>query len=46
VERILEQMLANSEEVEKLIRRSFLEESAQKNYLQSYQGRLKRFKYL
>jgi serine/threonine-protein kinase HipA len=46
VERILEQMLTNTEEVENLIRRSFLEESAQKNYLQSYQGRLKRFKYL
>ncbi|MDT8888180.1 MULTISPECIES: HipA domain-containing protein [Aquirufa] len=44
VERILEQMQANSTEIEMLIRRSFLEESAQKNYYQSYQGRLKRLK--
>jgi serine/threonine-protein kinase HipA len=45
VKRILEQMQANSTEIEMLIRRSFLEESAQKNYYQSYQGRLKRLKY-
>jgi hypothetical protein len=44
-ERILEQMQANSTEIETLIQRSFLEESAQKNYYQSYQGRLKRLKY-
>jgi serine/threonine-protein kinase HipA len=45
VERIITQMLANPTEVERLIRNSFLDESAQKNYLQSYQGRIKRLKY-
>ena len=45
VERILSQMLANSTETERLIRSSFLDESAQKNYYQAYQGRLKRLKY-
>ena len=45
VERILSQMLANSTETERLIRSSFLDESAQKNYYQAYQGRLKRLKF-
>jgi len=45
VERILSQMLANSTETERLIRSSFLDENAQKNYYQAYQGRLKRLKY-
>jgi serine/threonine-protein kinase HipA len=45
VEHILSQMLANSPEVERLIRSSFLDESAQKNYYQAYHGRLKRLKY-
>jgi serine/threonine-protein kinase HipA len=45
LERILSQMLANSTETERLIRSSFLDESAQKNYYQAYQGRLKRLKY-
>lgn len=45
VERILSQMLANSTETERLIRNSFLDESAQKNYYQAYQGRLKRLKF-
>jgi serine/threonine-protein kinase HipA len=38
-------MLNNSEEVSRLIRSSFLDENAQKNYYQAYQGRLKRLKY-
>ncbi len=46
IEHILSQMFANSTEVERLIRSSFLDESAQKNYYQAYQGRLKRFKYI
>jgi serine/threonine-protein kinase HipA len=45
LERILSQMLANSTETERLIRSSFLDENAQKNYYQAYQGRLKRLKY-
>jgi serine/threonine-protein kinase HipA len=45
VERLLAQMLTNSEEVERLIRNSFLEEGAKKDYYQAYQGRLKRLKY-
>jgi serine/threonine-protein kinase HipA len=45
LERILPQMLANSTETERLIRSSFLDENAQKNYYQAYQGRLKRLKY-
>ena len=45
IERLLAQMLTNSEVVEQLIRSSFLDESAQKNYYQAYQGRLKRLKY-
>lgn len=45
VEHILSQMLANSSEVERLTRSSFLDESAQKNYYQAYQGRLKRLKF-
>jgi len=46
VERILAQMFTNSPKIEQLIRRSFLDESAQKNYYQAYQGRLKRLKYI
>ena len=46
IERLLAQMLTNSEVVERLIRSSFLDESAQKNYYQAYQGRLKRLKYI
>ena len=46
IERLLAQMLTNSEKVERLIRSSFLDESAQKNYYQAYQGRLKRLKYI
>jgi ADP-heptose:LPS heptosyltransferase len=45
IERLLAQMLTNSEVVERLIRSSFLDESAQKNYYQGYQGRIKRLKY-
>jgi len=45
VERLLAIMLNNSEEVDRLIRRSFLDENAQKSYFQGYQGRLKRLKY-
>ncbi len=45
VERLLAQMLTNSEEVERLIRNSFLDEGAKKDYYQAYQGRLKRLKY-
>jgi serine/threonine-protein kinase HipA len=45
VEHILSQMLTNSPEVERLTRNSFLDESAQKNYYQAYQGRLKRLKH-
>jgi len=45
IEHILSQMFANSTEVERLIRSSFLDESAQKSYYQAYQGRLKRLKY-
>jgi serine/threonine-protein kinase HipA len=45
VEHILSQMLTNSPEVERLTRNSFLDENAQKNYYQAYQGRLKRLKY-
>jgi serine/threonine-protein kinase HipA len=46
IERLLAQMLTNSEKVERLIRSSFLDESTQKNYYQAYQGRLKRLKYI
>jgi serine/threonine-protein kinase HipA len=45
VERLLAQMLTNTEQVERLIRNSFLDEGAKKNYYQAYQGRLKRLKY-
>jgi len=45
VERLLAQMLTNTEEVERLIRNSFLDDGAKKNYYQAYQGRLKRLKY-
>jgi serine/threonine-protein kinase HipA len=45
VELLLTQMLANSSDIERLIRSSFLDESAQKYYYQAYQGRLKRLKY-
>lgn len=45
VERLLAQMLSNSELVERLVRSSFLDETGQKNYYQAYQGRLKRLKY-
>jgi serine/threonine-protein kinase HipA len=45
VERLLAQMLTNTEEVEQLIRNSFLDDGAKKNYYQAYQGRLKRLKY-
>lgn len=45
VERLLAQMLNNTEEVERLIQNSFLDESAKKNYYQAYHGRLKRLKY-
>lgn len=45
VERVLAIMLTNTEEVERLIRNSFLDESAKKNYYQAYQGKLKRLKY-
>ncbi len=45
VERLLAQMLTNTEEVERLIRNSFLDDGAKKNYYQAYQGRLKRLKF-
>ena len=45
VELLLNQMLAKTTDVERLIRSSFLDENAQKNYYQAYQGRLKRLKY-
>ena len=45
VELLLTQMLANSSDIERLIRSSFLDENAQKYYYQAYQGRLKRLKY-
>ena len=45
VELLLNQMLAKTTDVERLIRSSFLDENAQKNYHQAYQGRLKRLKY-
>lgn len=44
-DQLLAIMLNNSEEVARLIRSSFLDESAQKNYYQAYQGRLKRLKF-
>lgn len=46
LERLLAQLLNNSANVERLIRSSFLDETGQKNYLQAYQGRLKRLKYM
>lgn len=45
VERLLAQMLTNSDLVERLIRSSFLDETGQKSYYQAYQGRLKRLKF-
>ena len=45
VNQLLAILLNDSEEVSRLIRSSFLDESAQKNYYQAYQGRLKRLKY-
>lgn len=45
VERIIAEMLSHSIDVERLIQCSFLDEIAQKNYYQAYQGRLKRLRY-
>ncbi len=39
---IMKSMLGGSAAVEKLIRASFLDDSTQRNYLQAYQGRLKK----
>jgi serine/threonine-protein kinase HipA len=38
---ILTKMLSQSEAVEKMTLSSFLSESTKRNYIQSYQGRLK-----
>lgn len=43
-DKILKDMLSGSEQVEKLIFSSFLDKKTQRNYWQSYQGRLKQLK--
>ena len=42
VKEILLLMTSKTEQVTKLIERSFLDDTTKRNYLQSYQGRLKR----
>ncbi len=41
---IMETMLDNAQSVEKLVQTSFLDEKAQRNYMQAYQGRMKQLK--
>jgi serine/threonine-protein kinase HipA len=43
-DKILKDMLSGNEQVEKLIFSSFLDQKTQRNYWQSYQGRLKQLK--
>jgi serine/threonine-protein kinase HipA len=41
LQRIMKQMVSNSDQVEKLVAASFLDDSTKRNYWQAYQGRLK-----